>query len=131
MVCRKPDQVFRGPTLSKTCTCKAMLRHMGSVESGSNLHLLLLQMYKEIAKAPEKLNKTRGIGSIAAPPELVAAVVADEYEAWDDSIKDLKTLTSERDPATGALVEICWTRYCLRESLVSRSPTIIAFQFIM
>lgn len=76
-------------------------------------------MYKEIAKPPEKLNKTRGIGIIAAPPELVAAVVADDYEAWDDSIKDLKTLTSERDPGTGALVEICWSRYCLRESLLS------------
>ncbi len=73
-------------------------------------------MYKEIAKPPEKLNKTRGIGVITAPPELVATVVADEYEAWDDSIKDLKTLTSQHDPVSGALVEICWTRYCLRES---------------
>lgn len=76
---------------------------------------MLLQMYKEIAQPPEKMNKTRGIGIIAAPPELVAGVVADEYEAWDDTMKDLKTLTSERDPATGALVEICWSRYCLRE----------------
>lgn len=73
-----------------------------------------VEMYKEIAKAPEKLNKTRGIGVITAPPEIVATVVADEYEAWDDSIKDLKTLTSEHDPETGALVEICWSRYCLQ-----------------
>lgn len=78
--------------------------------------MFALQMYKEIARPPEKLNKTRGIGIIDAPPDLVAAVVADEYEAWDDSMKDLKTLTSERDPQTGALVEICWSRYCLRES---------------
>jgi hypothetical protein len=73
-----------------------------------------LQIYKEAAKPPEKLNKTRGIGVIKAPPDLVATIVADEYEAWDDSIKDLKTLTSERDPETGALVEIIWSRYCLR-----------------
>lgn len=72
-------------------------------------------MYKEVAKPPEKLNKTRGIGNIQAPPDLVAEVVADEYEAWDDNIKDLKTLTSERDPDTGTLVEIIWSRYCLRD----------------
>ncbi|KAK9917989.1 hypothetical protein WJX75_000296 [Coccomyxa subellipsoidea] len=77
-----------------------------------------VKMYKEIAQPPEKMNKTRGIGIIAAPPELVAGVVADEYEAWDDTMKDLKTLTSERDPATGALVEICWSRYCLQVPLL-------------
>jgi len=32
------------------------------------------QMFKELAKPPEKLNKTRGIGIIAATPDLVADV---------------------------------------------------------
>ena len=73
-----------------------------------------MQMFKEVARPPAKLNKTRGIGRIGAPPDLVAKVVADEYEAWDDSLRELRTLTSERDPATGALVEICWSRYSLR-----------------
>ena len=74
-----------------------------------------LQLYKEVAKPPEKLNKTRGIGVIKAPTDFVASVIADDYEAWDDTIKELRVLKSERDVDTGALVEIIWTRYCLRE----------------
>ena len=77
-----------------------------------------LQLYKEVAKPPEKLNKTRGIGIIKAPTDFVASVIADDYEAWDDTIKELRVLKSERDPDTGALVEIIWTRYCLRERSV-------------
>ena len=76
------------------------------------------QMSKEVARPPERLNKTRGVGVIAAPSELVAKVVADDYEVWDDSLKELRTLTSERDPDNGALVEICWSRYSLREYLL-------------
>ena len=68
-----------------------------------------------MAKPPEKLNKTRGIGIIKAPTDFVASVIADDYEAWDDTIKELRVLKSERDPDTGALVEIIWTRYCLRK----------------
>ena len=74
-----------------------------------------LQLYKEVAKPPEKLNKTRGIGIIKAPTDFVVSVIADDYEAWDDTIKELRVLNSERDPDTGALVEIIWTRYCLRK----------------
>lgn len=73
------------------------------------------QLYKEVAKPPEKLNKTRGIGIIKAHADFVAGVVADDYEAWDDTIKELRILKSERDPDTDALVEVIWTRYCLRE----------------
>ena len=73
------------------------------------------QLYRAVAEAPNELNKTRGIGIIEAPPDFVASVIADDYESWDSTIKDLKILKSERDPATGALVEIIWSRYCLRE----------------
>ena len=47
----------------------------------------------------------------------MASVIADDYETWDDTIKELRVLKSERDPVTGALVEIIWTRYCLRKML--------------
>ena len=40
------------------------------------------QMFKEVARPPERLNKTRGIGVIAAPSDVVAKVVSDEYERW-------------------------------------------------
>lgn len=72
------------------------------------------QMSKEVAVPPEKLNKTRGIGVINSPPELVAGVIADEYEAWDSTIRELRVLSTERDPDSGALVDVCWSRYCLR-----------------
>ena len=72
------------------------------------------QIPKEVAVPPEKLNKTRGIGVINAPPELVAGVITDEYEAWDSTIRELRVLSTERDPASGALVDVCWSRYCLR-----------------
>lgn len=81
------------------------------------VHILLVpaQLYRKVAKAPEKLNMTRGIGIIKAPPDFVASVVADDYESWDDTIKELRILKSERDPVTGALVEVIWTRYCFRK----------------
>ena len=74
------------------------------------------QLYRAVAEAPKELNKTRGIGNIEAPPDFVASVIADDYETWDSTIKELKILKSERDTATGALVEVIWSRYCLRES---------------
>ncbi len=74
-----------------------------------------VQLYRAVAETPTELNKTRGIGIIEAPPDFVAGVIADDYESWDSTIKELKILKSERDPATGALVEIIWSRYCLRE----------------
>ena len=73
-----------------------------------------------MAEAPRELNKTRGIGIIEAPPDFVAGVIADDYESWDSTIKELKILQSERDAATGALVEVIWSRYCLRERLLPR-----------
>ena len=74
-----------------------------------------VQLYRTVAETPRELNKTRGIGVIEAPPEFVASVIADDYESWDSTIKELKILKSERDPATDALVEVIWSRYCLRE----------------
>ena len=82
------------------------------------------QLYRKVAKAPEKLNRTRGIGVVKAPPDFVASVIADDYESWDDTIKELKLLKSERDPVTGALVEIIWTRYCFRKLFCSPLCTI-------
>lgn len=92
--------------------------------AGSLRHCLCAQLYKEIAKPPEKLNKTRGIGIIKAHADFVASVIADDYETWDDTIKELRVLKSGRDPVTGALVEIIWTRYCLRKTL----PPPVAFE---
>ncbi len=85
--------------------------------AGCLQHYVCVQLYKEVAKPPEKLNKTRGIGIIKAHPDVVVSVIADDYETWDDTIKELRVLKSERDPVTGALVEIIWTRYCLRKML--------------
>ena len=70
-------------------------------------------MFKELARPPEKLNKTRGIGIIAAPPQLVADVITYDYERWDDNMRGFKTLSEERDVESGAVAEISWSRYSL------------------
>ena len=70
-------------------------------------------MFKELAKPPKKLNKTRGIGIIAAPPQLVADVITYDYEQWDDNMRGFKTLSEERDAESGAIAETSWSRYGL------------------
>ena len=86
--------------------------------SHHSLHALTLvhnvpQMFKELAKPPAKLNKTRGIGAIAAPPQFVADVISYDYEKWDENIKGFKTLTEEHDDESGAVAETSWSRYSL------------------
>ncbi len=71
------------------------------------------QMFKELAKPPEKLNKTRGIGIIAAAPDLVADVITHDYEKWDDNIRGFRTLSEENDAESGAVAETSWSRYGL------------------
>jgi hypothetical protein len=70
-------------------------------------------MFKELAKPPEKLNKTRGIGIIAAAPDLVADVITHDYEKWDDNIRGFRTLSEEHDAESGAVAETSWSRYGL------------------
>ncbi|KAK9830896.1 hypothetical protein WJX81_002723 [Elliptochloris bilobata] len=72
-----------------------------------------IEMFRELAKPPEKLNKTRGVGVIAAPPQLVADVITHDYEKWDDNIRGFKTLSEEHDEESGAVAETSWSRYSL------------------
>lgn len=79
-------------------------------------------MFKELAKPPEKLNKTRGIGIIAAPPQLVADVITYDYEQWDDNMRGFKTLSEERDAESGAIAETSWSRYGLGSRSLCATP---------
>ena len=60
---------------------------------------------------PEKVNRTRGVGVIDAPVDFVANVILFAFREWDSTMCGFKTLTEERDEATGATIELSWSRY--------------------